>query len=68
MSDYGIKCWEGEWNWYASVATFCIIVYIIGLPATQGFILYRYRDNLHKNSCKDPKIQRKVEKEFGTYT
>jgi hypothetical protein len=34
-------------------------------PAFQGFILWRYRDNLHKNSCSDPKLQRRVEKEFG---
>ena len=61
--DYSIKCWEGDWNGYAALAFFFIIVYVIGLPVIQMFVLWKYRDNLHKRSCKDPKIQRQVEKE-----
>jgi Ca2+-binding EF-hand superfamily protein len=65
-ADYSIKCWEGDWNGYAAIAFICIIMYVIGLPAMQGYILWKFRDNLHKRSCKDPKLQRQVEKEFGS--
>jgi hypothetical protein len=65
-SDYNIKCWEGEWNGYAVAAGFCMVIYVFGLPAGQCYILYKYRHNLHKHTCKDPKIQRRVEKEFGS--
>ena len=48
------------------LAGFCMVIYVLGLPAFQSYILFKYRHNLHKNTCKDPKVQRKVQKEYGS--
>ena len=66
MADYTVKCREGEWNVYAGVAVLCIVVYVIGLPAFQLYVLLKNRANLHRADCDDPKAQRRMEKEFGS--
>jgi hypothetical protein len=65
-ADYTVKCREGVWNGYAGIAGLCIIVYVIGLPAFQLYVLRKNRANLHRTDCDDPQRQRVVEKEFGS--
>jgi hypothetical protein len=64
--DYSIKCREEEWNTYAIIAGIYALIYVVGLPLFQGIVLFKYRDNLHKDSCKDPKVQRRIEKQYGS--
>jgi hypothetical protein len=65
-ADYTVKCRTGRWNGYAAIAGACIIVYVIGLPAFQLYVLLKNRVNLHRQDCKDQKTQRRLEKELGS--
>ena len=65
-ADYTVKCQEGVWNVYAGVAGLGIVVYVIGLPAFQLYVLLTNRANLHRTDCEDPQAQRIVEKEYGS--
>jgi hypothetical protein len=65
-ADYTVKCREGSWNAYAAVGVFCAVLFVIGIPAVQLWLLYRNRKNLHKDSCENSKLQRIVQKEYGS--
>ena len=65
-ADYTVKCREGEWNAYAAFGVLFIILYVIGIPAVQFYLLYANRKNLYADSCEDLKKQHIVQKEYGS--
>ena len=34
MQDVSVRCYDSDWNAAAAVAAVCIIVYVVGIPAT----------------------------------
>jgi hypothetical protein len=65
-ADYTVKCREGEWNKYAAFGALFIILYVIGIPATQFYLLFTNRKNLYADNCEDMKKQHIVQKEYGS--
>ena len=43
-----------------------MVLYVIGIPFVQLYLLYTNRDNLHKDECKDTRLQHMIEKEYGS--
>ena len=41
--DYSKECWADDWNWniFAIVAGFGILVYVLGIPITTGYFLFQ---------------------------
>ena len=64
-ADYTVKCQEGSGTVH-DVAGLGIVVYVLGLPAFQLYILLTNRANLHRTDCEDPQAQRVVEKQYGS--
>ena len=68
-ADYSVKCQQGEWNGYAGGGVVFIILYVIGIPGIQLYLLVRNRKHLHLHdemSHEDKVKQRLVEKEYGS--
>ena len=68
-ADYTVRCREGEWNDYASVAVICIFLYVLGIPGVQWYVLYRNRKCLYeteKMSHAEKEKQYKMKKQFGS--
>ncbi len=41
--DYSLRCDTPEWNYWSNLAAFAFVVYIIGVPFSFWFVLYRAR-------------------------
>jgi hypothetical protein len=66
VADFSVECYVGTWWSYAVFAILCIIVYVIGIPFAQLYVLWKHRKNLHENSAEDPQSHRLVKKQFGS--
>merc|ERR1712093_610720 len=47
VADFSVECWVGEHRRQAAWALVCLVVYVIGIPATTLFILCRNRRHLY---------------------
>ena len=68
-ADYTVTCQEGEWNGYAASGALFIILYVVGIPGVQLYLLYRNRDILHVRegmTHEEKQEQHVVEKEYGS--
>ena len=64
-----VKCQEGEWNGYAASGALFIILYVVGIPGVQLYLLYRNRHILHVRegmTHEEKQEQHVVEKEYGS--
>eukprot|EP00944_MAST-04C_sp_MAST-4C-sp1_P003651 g3651.t1 len=66
QADFSVKCQEDRWNTNAIFAGIFMVLYVIGIPFVQLYLLYTNRDNLHKDECKDTRLQHMIEKEYGS--
>jgi hypothetical protein len=67
--DYTVECQQEEWNGYAASGVVFILLYVIGIPGFQLFLLYRNRHILHVRgdmSHEEKQQQHIVEKEYGS--
>jgi hypothetical protein len=68
-ADYTVTCQEGEWNGYAASGALFIILYVVGIPGVQLYLLYRNRHILHVRegmTHEEKQEQHVVEKEYGS--
>ena len=68
-ADYTVKCQQGEWNGYAAFGAICILLFVIGIPGVQLYILYKNRRLLHVRdgmTHKEKQQQHIVQKEYGS--
>ena len=68
-ADYTVKCQEEEWNRYAASAVAFIILYVVGIPGVQLYLLYRNRRILHVRegmTQEEKQQQHVVEKQYGS--
>ena len=64
--DFTVKCFDSEWYTHAYIAFFCMALYVFGIPFVQFYVLYSNRFNLHKETCADPLLQNKLQKQYGS--
>ena len=68
-ADYTVTCQEGEWNGYAASGVVFILLYVVGIPGVQLYLLYRNRHILHVRegmTHEEKQQQHIVEKEYGS--
>merc|ERR1719240_1569399 len=68
-ADYTVTCQEGQWNGYAASGALFIILYVVGIPGIQLYLLYRNRHILHARedmTHEEKQQQHIVEKEYGS--
>merc|ERR1712196_463574 len=68
-ADYSVKCQQGEWNGYAGAGVVFILLYVIGIPGIQLYLLVKNRKYLHAHDDMSPgdKVKHRiVEKEYGS--
>eukprot|EP00945_MAST-04E_sp_MAST-4E-sp1_P002491 g2491.t1 len=68
-ADYTVTCQEGEWNGYAASGVVFILLYVVGIPGVQLYLLYRNRHILHVRegmTHEEKQRQHVVEKEYGS--
>ena len=51
MADYSVVCFESSWNSTAVLAYVCMVVFVVGIPAVQFFILWRNRKYISEDDC-----------------
>ena len=66
VADYSVECYVGTWWNYGGVAILCMIIYVIGIPGIQFYVLWQNRHHLHETSALDQQSHRLVKKQFGS--
>ena len=69
MADYSLTCFGDEWWYYGTIANTCLVLYVIGIPFSQGMLLYVYRSLLYasyKHTQKERKARRWIENSLGS--
>ena len=66
VADYGTECYGDAWWGYGALAILCIIVYLIGIPASQLYVLWKNRKHLHETSALNLQAHKLVKKRYGS--
>jgi hypothetical protein len=51
MADYSVVCFERSWNATAVLGYMCMVVFVVGIPAVQFFVLWRNRKYISEDEC-----------------
>jgi hypothetical protein len=51
MADYSVVCFESSWNATAVLGYMCMVVFVVGIPAVQFFVLWRNRKYISEDEC-----------------
>ena len=65
-SDYTVDCDSNKYRSHTLIAYICMGGFVVGLPLIEFLLLWKNRNNLFKEGCADPVLQRKLEKELGS--
>ncbi len=57
-ADFSVRCYQGDHVYYAVAGIVCMVLYILGIPASMYVLLYRNRQHLHdKGSPKHKSVE-----------
>ena len=65
VADMRVTCWHGAWRSNEAAAVFFILLYMLGIPLLQFFVLCCNRQYLHEKND-DPKRHDRVIRRFGS--